>query len=198
MRYTSWSESRHRTPPHDRIQPDAHALIKKYHATLTDITGQGAHNEGAVQRAFETLLIDTGKKRGLTLLAEQTIGRKNGRIRVDGVLNDANRYPFGYWEAKDSKDDLDSEIVKKIAKDYPLQNIIFEDTPTVFDMPEFTRRNVIAIEVEKVIIALTSRHFNKADFLGRLDFFYKAIENAGHEVYLDIYNGEITRAHDLI
>jgi len=72
------SESRHRTPPHDRIQPDAHALIKKYHATLTDITGQGAHNEGAVQRAFETLLIDTGKKRGLTLLAEQTIGRKMG------------------------------------------------------------------------------------------------------------------------
>lgn len=49
---------------------------------------------------------------------------------------------------------------------------------TVFDLPEFTRRNVIAAEVEKVIDALTSRHFNKRDFLGKLDFFYKAIENA--------------------
>jgi hypothetical protein len=102
----------------------ANALIKKYHAVLTDIIGQGAHNEGAVRDAFSGLLRDLGKKRELTLLAEQTIGRKHGRIRVDGVLNDSNRYPFGYWEAKDSKDDLDSEILKKIAKDYPLQNII--------------------------------------------------------------------------
>lgn len=88
-------------------------LIKKYHATLTDIIGQGAYNEGAVRDAFSGLLRDLGKKRDLTLLAEQTIGRKHGRIRVDGVLNDANRYPFGYWEAKDSKDDLDSQISKK-------------------------------------------------------------------------------------
>ena len=40
----------------------ANPLIKKYHATLTDITGQGAHNEGAVRRAFETLLIDYRQK----------------------------------------------------------------------------------------------------------------------------------------
>ena len=34
----------------------------------------------------------------------------------------------GYWEAKDTDDDLDAEISKKIAKGYPLNNTIFEDT----------------------------------------------------------------------
>jgi hypothetical protein len=34
----------------------------------------------------------------------------------------------GFWEAKDTHDDLEEEISKKIAKGYPLNNIIFEDT----------------------------------------------------------------------
>ena len=34
----------------------------------------------------------------------------------------------GFWEAKDTDDDLDAEIQKKIAKGYPLTNTIFEDT----------------------------------------------------------------------
>jgi hypothetical protein len=34
----------------------------------------------------------------------------------------------GYWEAKDTGDNLQTEIQKKIAKGYPLTNIIFEDT----------------------------------------------------------------------
>ena len=34
----------------------------------------------------------------------------------------------GFWEAKDTSDDLDAEIQKKIAKGYPLSNTIFEDT----------------------------------------------------------------------
>jgi predicted helicase len=36
--------------------------------------------------------------------------------------------PFGYWEAKDSKDDLDEEIQKKFRAGYPKTNIIFEDS----------------------------------------------------------------------
>ncbi len=197
----------------------------------------------------------------------------------------------GYWEAKDTDDDLDEEISKKIAKGYPLNNTIFEDTRQavlfqggrerdrfdiadpkqlsallnefyawtdpeienfqqaveefktrvpelaarlvvilneahqknkkfqaafdgffavcqqtlnpnisraavdemlvqhllterlirkIFDNPEFTRRNVIAIEVEKVIDALVSLSFNRDDFLRSLDRFYRAIEDAAH------------------
>jgi len=36
--------------------------------------------------------------------------------------------PFGYWEAKDTNDDLDEEIVKKFRRGYPQTNIIFEDS----------------------------------------------------------------------
>src|SRR5208282_1039124 len=36
--------------------------------------------------------------------------------------------PFGYWEAKDSKDDLDLEIEKKFRAGYPKTNIIFDDS----------------------------------------------------------------------
>jgi len=46
----------------------------------------------------------------------------------------------------------------------------------IFDNPEFTRRNVIAAEIEKVIDSLTKRHFSRDSFLKDLDPFYKAIE----------------------
>ncbi|MBW4582208.1 MAG: N-6 DNA methylase [Tildeniella nuda ZEHNDER 1965/U140] len=47
---------------------------------------------------------------------------------------------------------------------------------TVFNNPDFTRRNVIAVEIEKVIDALTSRAFSRESFLKELDYFYRAIE----------------------
>ena len=47
---------------------------------------------------------------------------------------------------------------------------------TVFNNPVFAQRNVIAREIEKVIAALTSRHFSRHAFLGRLDRFYGALE----------------------
>jgi predicted helicase len=36
--------------------------------------------------------------------------------------------PFGYWEAKDAKDDIDAEIEFKFKRGYPQDNIIFEDS----------------------------------------------------------------------
>jgi hypothetical protein len=47
---------------------------------------------------------------------------------------------------------------------------------TVFENRDFTRRNVIAAEIEKVIDGLTSRAFNRDDFLRTLDPFYVSIE----------------------
>ena len=47
---------------------------------------------------------------------------------------------------------------------------------TVFNNPDFTRRNVIANEIETVIDALTSQSFSRLDFLQSLDHFYVAIE----------------------
>lgn len=49
---------------------------------------------------------------------------------------------------------------------------------SVFNNPDFTRRNVVAVEIEKVIDALASKHFTRDAFLKKLDPFYLAIENA--------------------
>lgn len=52
----------------------------------------------------------------------------------------------------------------------------------IFDNPEFTQRNVIAAEVEKVISALVSKSFNREGFLNSLDRFYRAIETTAHSM----------------
>jgi predicted helicase len=48
----------------------------------------------------------------------------------------------------------------------------------IFDNPEFVRRNVIAAEVEKVMLAMTSQSFDRNTYLKELDRFYVAIEQA--------------------
>ncbi len=51
----------------------------------------------------------------------------------------------------------------------------------LFQNPEFTKRNVIAAQVENVIEALASASFSKQEFLKKLDPYYTAIERAGAE-----------------
>ena len=53
---------------------------------------------------------------------------------------------------------------------------------TVFNNPDFIRRNVIAAEIEKVIDALAIRKFNRDEFLKILDRFYVAIERAARGI----------------
>jgi type I restriction-modification system DNA methylase subunit len=65
---------------------------------------------------------------------------------------------------------VDEMLVQHLLTERPIRKI--------FDNPEFMRRNVIALEVEKVIAALVSKSFNRDDFLKSLDLFYRAIEDA--------------------
>ena len=53
---------------------------------------------------------------------------------------------------------------------------------TVFNNPDFTRRNVIANEIEKVVDALTEQSFSRDDFLHSLDPFYAAIERTAETI----------------
>jgi hypothetical protein len=55
-------------------------------------------------------------------------GTKGRKVYPDGVLKNAMRLDFGYWESKDERDDLDSEIEIKRQKGYLFTNILFEDT----------------------------------------------------------------------
>lgn len=269
------------------------AAIKTYYERRDALAAQRVFTEMSVREPFKGLLEQTAGAHGWTLVVEQRVETAKRRITPDGTMRDANTLPRGYWEAKDTGDDLDAEIERKFALGYPRTNILFEDTRravlyqagahageydltdpaqvaallnrfyayrepniegfeaaverfkqdtpdlakgllhlideahrgnktfqsafaafmevcraslnpnistaavdemliqhllterlmrTVFDNADFTRRNVIAREVEKVIDALTSRSFNRHDFLGQLNYFYEAIERAAQDL----------------
>ncbi len=67
---------------------------------------------------------------------------------------------------------LDPKIGTDVIKEMLIQHLLTERLfTTVFDNPDFIRRNVIAAEIEKVIDALTIRSFNRREFLKSLDRF---------------------------
>jgi predicted helicase len=73
-----------------------------------------------------------------------------------------------------------SEIaVEKMLVQHLLTERIFH---RIFDNPDFARRNIIAIEIERVIDALVGRAFNRQKFLGVLDRFYVAIEKTAASI----------------
>ena len=274
--------------PRGLISP-THRTIRKYYEDLHALQGQRVLNEMSLRPPFQSLLADTGKLHGWTLIAELSGKTSTGRVQPDGTLRDSNSLPRGYWEAKDTKDDLDAEIKRKTARGYKLSNTIFEDTQTgvlyqnkqevlrvplgdpqelakllnqffsytepdiegfeeavqefkervpdlarglvekirqahkdnprfiaafekflelcktalnpnirveavdemlvqhllterlfrtIFNNPEFVKRNAIAAEVEGVIDALVGKSFDRTEYLKSLDNFYRAIESA--------------------
>ena len=273
--------------PDFNIKP-THKPIKNYYAELEKYAQHGVENEGTVRAAFQDLLQHYCRQSNLTLLCEKMhYTAENRRIQPDGEVVDTYGLPHGYWEAKDTQDDLHTEADKKFAAGYPSKNIViqspthallyqhgrlqldlditeprnliqvlqtfftyqaenisawhtavaeFKDTVpelgdklaalikterqnnphfqeaftrfhqqcqasmnpnlsvaaveemliqhllterifrTVFDNPDFTRRNIIAREIETVIDVLTERTLNRSEFLRPLEPFYAAIE----------------------
>jgi hypothetical protein len=114
---------------HGLIAP-THRSIRRYYEHAAALRDQRVLNEMSVRSPFESLLQETARLKDWTFIAELS-GKSGGAlIRPDGTLRDRNTLPRGYWEAKNTQDDLDTEIKKKIARGYPLYNIIFEDTQT--------------------------------------------------------------------
>ena len=264
--------------------------IAEYYAALEQYSGLGVTRETSVRSAMQYLLDAAGREAGWKLTPEHHL--PNGKI-PDGTFLDEFKIAHGYWEAKDTRDDLQTEIEKKFKIGYPPDNILFEDTRravlfqgrnnrydydltkpdelrallrqfgayqkphfenfkravdefalelpqlangiktriesergqnpafttafaafhelclsalnplisvetieemlvqhllterlfrTIFENPDFTRRNVIAAQIEKVIDALTRRAFNRAEFLKSLDRFYIPIETEGRSI----------------
>ncbi len=104
-------------------------LINQYFNRLSRLRQMsGGDRETQVRAAFQRLLEDWGETKKLTFVAEYDfLGPARNTCRVDGVLLQSLRAPFGWWEAKDSKDDLQEEITKKLRRGYPQDNILFED-----------------------------------------------------------------------
>ena len=96
------------------------ALLKKV---------SGEQRESIVREAFKDLLKGWGRQHDLVFVPEYRLDTLTKEKRyVDGALVYELRMPFGYWEAKDAKDDLDVEIETKFKRGYPKDNIIFEDS----------------------------------------------------------------------
>jgi predicted helicase len=91
----------------------------------------GTDTEGVISEAFKDLLKAWARQANLHFINQYEFQTAKGnRIRPDGTILHELRVPLGYWEAKDSNDDLDEEIAKKQAKGYPQDNIIYEDSNT--------------------------------------------------------------------
>jgi len=89
----------------------------------------GTSRESVVREAFKTLLKDWGRQEDLTFIPEYEYPtRIKTRVYPDGALLYSLRVPLGYWEAKDTDDDIDEQIEEKFRKGYPQDNIIFENS----------------------------------------------------------------------
>ena len=271
-----------------------HKPIKTYYTELEKYAQLGEENEGTVRAAFQNLLQHYCGQSNLTLLCEKShYTPEKRRITPDGEVVDGFGLPHGYWEAKDTQDDLHVEVDKKFAAGYPSKNIVVQSPThallyqhgqlqldlditeprnlvhvletffayqeeniaawhtavaefreivpelgeklatlieterqsnahfqkvftgfheqcqasinpnlsiaaveemliqhllterifaTVFDNRDFTRRNIIAREIENVVDALTERTLNRSEFLRPLNRFYVAIEQTASTI----------------
>ena len=103
--------------------------IERYYADLNQlIEFGGSDSELNIRPAFQNCLAAycAEHRERLALVPEL---RASGGV-PDGTVKDSLRMARGYWEAKDTHDNLDAEIQAKFNRGYPRDNIIFEDSQT--------------------------------------------------------------------
>ena len=77
------------------------------------------------------------------------------------------------------RDAINPNLSKAAVEEMLIQHLLTERIfRTVFDNPDFTRRNIIAREIENVIEILIRNALSRTEFLKPLNPFYIAIENA--------------------
>lgn len=135
----------------------------------------GTKKETAIRTAFQVLLNEYAKQKGLMLITEISIKGSKGKIVTpDGTLKDSLRQDWGYWESKDEADDIDEEIDKKFIKGYPKANILFEDSITAILIQEGNEMMRIAMSdaesLDRIIQAFIS--YERPE----VENFHKAIE----------------------
>ena len=104
-----------------------HKPAQNYYSALRQFDDLGVTHETAVRSAFQGLLDHCARQHDWTLVPEWEIRRpRQHPLRVDGALLDNFRLTHGFWEAKDSHDDLPKEARKKFDLGYPRDNILFQ------------------------------------------------------------------------
>ena len=103
--------------------------IEQYYSKLDELVEfGGSDSELNIRPAFQNCLdaYCRDHRERLVLVPEL----RAGAVIPDGTVKDTLRMARGYWEAKDTHDDLDAEIQTKFNRGYPQDNIVFEDSAT--------------------------------------------------------------------
>jgi predicted helicase len=125
----------------------------------------GSTKETSIRRAVFSLINAYARPRDLLLVEELDYfnPRRKKRVTPDGTLKNILRLDYGFWESKDTDDDLDDEIAKKFDKGYPDSNILFEDSQTAILYQDGQR--------------LLTAPFSQAEALDELLTAYVSFEN---------------------
>jgi hypothetical protein len=67
---------------------------------------------------------------------------------------------LGFWESKDEYDILDKEIDRKLAKDYPDDNILFEDSQTAVLIQAGAKKSIVLMRNAEVLDRLINAFIN--------------------------------------
>ena len=103
--------------------------IERYRSDLEQlIEFGGSDHEQSIRPAFQNCLDAYCREHRERLMLVPEL--RTGNVIPDGTVKDSLRMPRGYWEAKDTHDDLDTEIQRKLNRGYPRDNVIFEDSQT--------------------------------------------------------------------
>ncbi len=98
------------------------------------------------------------------------------RIATEMRDNPSFRQAFANFHQQ-CRASIDPNLAEAQVEEMLIQHLLTERIfRTVFDNPDFTHRNIIAQEIEKVIHILTRRSLSRSEFLRPLDPFYTAIE----------------------
>ncbi len=97
---------------------------------------------------------------------------------IESEMRDNTRFRTAFENFhQQCKASIDSNLAEAQVKEMLIQHLLTERIfATIFDNRDFTRRNIIAREIENVIDVLTERTLNRSEFLRPLDPFYTAIE----------------------
>ena len=152
-----------------------HPYITTYKDEYKQITTHAdTNNEETIRIAFINLINNFAKDKGLKLVSE--VRDINTHKIPDGTLRDQYQFTYGHYEAKDPKDNLDTQIHLKIHKrKYPTQNILFENAKIAVLYQEDKEVDRIDIQANPNGLEQIIERFLSFKHTDRIKF-YKAIE----------------------
>jgi ISP type restriction-modification-like protein len=155
------------------IKP-THKAIQQYYAGLHSYREHQVTREGALETAFQRLLEETAKPHSWKLIPKQKLKVGKRTLFPDGTLRDLFNVRCGFWEAKDTDDDLDAETQKKIGTGYPLNNTILEDTRQAVLFQGGQERYRFDLADKKQLASLLNEFYAWTE--PEIDNFHQAVE----------------------